>query len=83
MKLQRASIIEIDEKRLVEMLFAEKPEPAEHEAQIRFVLPVSAEKYPRIPEAQLEALQRMRTVIGDEYERIVGIHGRHHEGEDW
>ena len=83
MKLIQASVIETDGKRMVEMTFAENPNPEEDEAQIHFVVPVSADQYPRIPEAQLEALQHVRRVIGDEHERIEGIRGRVHPGEDW
>ena len=76
MKLQRAAVIEADEERLVEMLFADQPEPDEHEAQIRFVVPVPAEGYPRLVEAQREALQIVRTVIGNEIDRLGRIRGR-------
>ena len=75
MKLQRAAVIETDGKRLVEMLFAAQPEPDESEAQIRFVVPVSAEKYLPLASAQLEALRIVRTVIADESERLEQIRG--------
>ena len=75
MKLQRAAVIEADGKRLVEMLYADTPEPDEHEAQIRFVVPVSAEGYPPLAKAQLEARHIVRTVIADESERLEQIRG--------
>ena len=75
MKLQRAAVIETDGKRLVEMLFADTPEPDESEAQIRFVVSVSAEGYLPLATAQLEALRIVRTVIADESERLEQIRG--------
>ncbi len=75
MKLQRAAVIEVDGKRLVEMLYADKPEPDESEAQIRFVVPVSAEGHLPLATAQLEALRIVRTVIADESERLEQIRG--------
>ena len=70
MKLQRAAVIEAGGKRLVEMLYADTPEPGEDEAQIRFVVPVSAEGYPRLPEAQREALGRVQSVLETETRRL-------------
>ncbi len=75
MNLQRAAVIEANGKRLVEMLYANTPEPDESEAQIRFVVPVSAEGYPPLAKAQLEALHIVRTVIADESERLQQIRG--------
>ncbi len=75
MKLQRAAVIETDGKRLVEMLYADTPEPDESEAQIRFVVPVSAEGYLPLATAQLEALRIVRNVIADESERLEQIRG--------
>ena len=83
MKIQRASVIETPNMRVVEMLFANQPAPEEDEAQIRFVLPVSAKRYPRIAAAQLEALQSVRNVIGIEIARLEGIRGRAFPSEDW
>ena len=83
MKIQRASAIETPNMRVVEMLFANQPAPEEDEAQIRFVLPVSAKKFPRIAEAQLEALNHVRNVIGTEIARLEGIRGRVFPSEDW
>lgn len=83
LKLQHSKIIETPDGRVVEMLLADTPEPGENEARIHFVVPVSAEGYPRIPAAQLEALRHVRHVITDEYERIEDIRGQHHANEDW
>ncbi len=83
MKLQHSSVIEMGGARLVEMLYADQPEPGEHEAQMRFVVPVSAEKYPRIAAAQLEALQHVRNAINDEIHRLEQIRGRVFPNERW
>ena len=83
MKLQQSSIIETPHRRMVEMLFSDVFAPEEHEAQIRFVVPLSAEGSPRTPEAQLVALRVVRNVISVEIQRLEDIHGREHPGEDW
>ena len=75
MKLQRATVIEAADKRLVEMLFADQPEPDEHEAQIRFVVPVPAEGYPPIAKAHLEALLLVRNAIDGEIQRLQHVPG--------
>ena len=76
MKLQNTAVIETPAGLTVEMLFADKPDPEDNEALIQFVVPVSEVKYPRIPEAQLEALRVVRTVIGDEIHRLERIRGQ-------
>ena len=73
MELQRTTIIEAAGKRLVEMFFAEQPDPGEGEAQIRFVVSVSAEGYPRLLEVQREALGHVRSVIDIETTRLERV----------
>ena len=70
MKLQRTTVIEAAGKCLVEMFFADQPEPGEGEAQIRFVVPVSVEGYPRLLEVQREALGHVRSVLDIETTRL-------------
>lgn len=76
MKLQRTIVTEAAGKRVVEMFFAEKPEPGEDEAQIRFVVPVSAEGHSRLLEFQREALGYVQSVIDIETTRLKRVPGR-------
>ena len=73
MELQRSSIIDTPGGRMVEMLFADKLAPEEYEAQIRFVVPVSVEGYPRTAEAQEEALRNVQTVLTAEIRSLEGL----------
>ena len=75
MKLQRATVIETTDERWVEMLYAERPEPEEHEAQIRFVVLVSAEGYPPIAKLQLDALHDVQAVLDGEIRRLQAVRG--------
>ena len=70
MKLQRTTVIEAAGKRLVEMFFADRPDPGEDEAQIRFVVPLSVKGYPRLLEVQQEALGHVRSVLDIETTRL-------------
>ena len=75
MKLQRATVIETTDERWVEMLYAERPEPEEHEAQIRFVVPVSEEGHPPTAKSQLEALHDVLAVLDGEIRRLQSVRG--------
>ena len=74
--LLKSAVIETDGARAVEMVFTDGPEPELAQEVLTFRVPVDAEGYPRIPEAHLEALQSVRSVIGDEIQRLTRIRGQ-------
>ncbi len=76
MDLQRSLITETPVRRTVEMFFADRPDPAENEAQIRFVVIVAAKEQPLLAEVQLEGLRIVQTEIGNEIERLTRIRGQ-------
>ena len=82
MKLQKSTVIET-EHRLVEMTFADQPDLDQATEFLTFRIAVEREGYPRLPAAQLEALQRARDVIVAETQRIEQIRGQVHPSEDW
>ena len=83
LKLQYSKVIETGGRRTVEMLFAKTPAPELDEVQIRIVVPVSEQGYPRTAAAQLEALRGVRNAIDNEIQRLQHIHGQAYQREDW
>ncbi len=76
LKLLKSAVIETDGTRAVEMVFTDGPEPELAQEVLTFRVHVDAEGYPRIPEAYLKALHSVRSVIGNEIDRLRHISGR-------
>lgn len=69
LKLIRTTLTEVGGKITVEMLYAENPDPEPEPIGLAIRLPIEHE-YPLIPEAELEALRRVRTLAAAEIQRI-------------
>jgi len=82
LELKHFSISDEGEKRFAEATFASDSSD-EPEELLTFRVQVDAEGYPRLPEAQLEALQRARNAIGAQERQIEDIRSRVYPGEDW
>ena len=76
MKLVRSAIIETPKGRFVEMLFSDGDPASPDSSYVSFRAPASAEGYSLLPEYHLEALRRVRTVVGDEIQRLSNLKGK-------
>jgi hypothetical protein len=74
-ELQVAALIEREGKRMVEMIYAEKPaQDFVGAIGMTLRLPIEQE-FPLLQEAELEALRRVRDLVRDEIQRIEKMGG--------
>ncbi len=76
MQLRKSAIIDTVTRRLVEMTFADQLELEDASEFVSFRIPVAQTGHPRIPEIQLEALGRARSVIAEEILRLENLRER-------
>jgi hypothetical protein len=75
LRLQFAALIDRGGKLTVEMIYAVKPEQ-DYAQSIGLTLRLPIEhEYPLLPEAELEALRRVRNLVGSEIQRIEKMRG--------
>ena len=77
MDLLQSVVIHSKDRIVIEMLYGDHIAPNESEqlgALIR--LPLSPQRYPHLPELQLEALKIVRDVVNEEIRRIESERGR-------
>ena len=70
MKLQKSTVIEMETRHLVEMTFADKSETYDTDEMVFLRVAVDLEEYAPIPRAHLIALENVRSVIGNEIQRL-------------
>jgi hypothetical protein len=84
MRLQKSAVIETQSYRMIEMTFADQPNLDDAYEFLTFRTPVGKSGHPRLPEIQLEALGRLRSVIDEEIRRLDYTlsqdHGAGHAG---
>ncbi len=78
MRLQKSAVIESQIQRVIEMAFADQSSLDDAHAYLQFRIPVSHSIGSRLPELQLEALQVVRKIIGEEIRRLDHILGQDH-----
>lgn len=83
MTLQKSSVIEPKGRRFVEMVFSDQTDLDDKEQHLILRIEIDAAGYPRLPAAQLEALQHVRNTITNEIQRLEQIRGQAHPNEDW
>ena len=73
MQIQKSAIIDTLTRRLVEMTFADQSKLEDASEFVSFRIPVAQTGHPRIPEVQLEALDRARSIIDVEIARLEAL----------
>lgn len=80
MRLQKSAVIDTGTRRMVEMMFADDPEPSQNMEMLSFRASVAPGGSPPLSEAHLEALRRVRNIMGEEIQRLERMRGRDDEG---
>ena len=70
MRLQKSAVIETQSHRMIEMTFADQSNLDDSNEFLTFRTPVGQLNHLRLPEIQLEALGRLRSVIDEEIRRL-------------